>query len=1080
MRWFVPTPFRTVTAALIVMVAVLVNASRAHRASPVLPAPRASAGAIPLLFEPATTGAHFVAHGVGYGFRLDANRIELVTGHHRVAMRFAGARASRPLPEAPQHARVNYLVGSPAGWRRDVPTYARVRFASVYDGIDAVFYGNGRQLEYDLVVAPHADVAPARVTFEGVDAVQLEDGDLVLTVGDRQVRQSRPVAYQVVHGVRRSVEARYELSRGTVGFVVGDYDREEPLVIDPVFVYSTLYGGTDSDSMADVAVDATGAAYIVGTTLSSDFAATPQPGTPPAAIYANVTVTKLDRDGRVVYSTVFGGSEGDLAQGIAVDIANNAYVVGFTQSPDFPTTTGAFQRTLRSPDAGNGFDLFVVKLPASGNRLSYSTFFGGSGAEDISDIAVNAAGQAYIAGTTSSADLPVTAGALDTSYNGGFNGFSAKFNATGTGLIYSTYLTGNEQWAGAIALDNADRAIVAGSIDGTMTTTVTAGPRGGGDAFVMALNANGTGLQYSARIGGTGADAATTVGIGPQNKVYISGTTNSIDYPLGPFPRSEGQSLRGSNDLFLTSLWGGSGNLSDSRYFGGSGTESAAHLTVTDFQVTLFGETTSADLPTRSALQSTRGSVVDAFVARFYATDFTWGTYLGGSANESASGIAVDGAGAITVVGSTQSPNYPLVHPVDSTGAAGSGQPYEGYITRFTMQPRGEPGSEDIVVHPADTALLFGNWVKEADSTAAGGFKLRNPDHGAGKIATAKAAPTDYFEFTVNNLVGEYRVWVRGRADNDSYNNDSVYLQFSYADDGVDEGQQLYPIGSTSGMAVVLEQCNGCGVHGWGWTDDGYGPWASYRTLNFYPGAQPVTVRVQAREDGISIDQIVFSRISSFGTDQNQTWAPGYQKDDDTILPTNVDTREREIVLVAGSTNGTNGAWQGEFDDTAASGYKVRHPDAGAAKLNAPLAAPANYAEWSFNAVAGVPYRLWIRGRADADHWANDSAYVQFSGSVTASGTPTWRIGTTSATTYVLEDCNGCGVKGWGWNDNGYGSGVLGQLVYFAESGLQVIRIQTREDGLAIDQIVLSSQTYMNRSPGATKNDTTLLAPTQE
>jgi hypothetical protein len=1078
--------FIVLTTLLVATISALVLAIRPESAirtaSPDVP--RRIAATVPLLFEVLPRGGAYLAHGAGYQFVFDASRVELAAragaATARVAMHFPGARRSRPTAEMPQTARVNYLVGDDTNaWRTNVQTYGRLRYASLYDGIDAVFYGNGRQLEYDLVVAPGADATAPRIAFDGVDATRIDNGDLVLTVGGREMRQSRPVAYQMASGKRRPVTVDYELTDRVVRFAVGDYDRTKPLVIDPVFVYSTLYGGSQSDGFYDVAVDATGAAYVAGYTFSRDFAGTPQPGTPTPGDSTNVVVVKLDRDGRVVYSTTFGGSQSDLARGIAVDIGGSAYVVGFTTSPDFPTTTGAFQRTLHGVNGQT--DLFVAKLSAAGSQLAFATYFGGWGDEDISDIAVNAAGQAYVAGTTNSGDLPVTSGALDTANTAGnFSGFAAKFNAAGTGLIYSTYLTGQSQWATAIALDNKDRAVIAGSIDGAMTTTTTFGALGARDAFVIALNETGTGVQYASRFGGAASDSAAAVAIGPQNKVYVVGTTNSTDFPADQYA-SEGRTLQGSTDAFVTALWGSSGSLSQSRYFGGSGTESGLGVTVTDFQVTVLGDTSSTDLPTREALQSSRGSLLDGFVARFYgATEMRWSTYLGGSANDYPHAVAVDGVGAITVVGETVSPNFPLKNPVDSTGANGSGQPYEGFVTRFATRPRGTPGSEDVVVHVADTATLHGNWVKEADSTAAGGFKLRNVDHGAAKVTTAKASPTDYFEFTLDNITGEYRVWVRGKADKDSYNNDSVYLQFSYADDGLDEGQQLYPIGSTSGMAVVLEQCQGCGVHGWGWTDDGYGPWAAFRSLNFYSGRQPLTVRVQAREDGLSIDEIVFSPSSAFGNDVSYTWAPGYQKDDDTILPDTVDTRHDEIVLVAGSTNGTNGNWRGEFDDSADAGFKVRHPDAGAAKLSAPLANPVHYVEWSFDAKAGIPYRLWIRGRADADSWANDSAYVQFSGSVTANGTPIWRIGTTSATTYVLEDCSGCGVKGWGWNDNGYGTGVFGQLVYFAEPGLQVIRIQTREDGLALDQIVLSAQKYMNDAPGQTKNDTTLLAPTQE
>jgi regulation of enolase protein 1 (concanavalin A-like superfamily) len=156
----------------------------------------------------------------------------------------------------------------------------------------------------------------------------------------------------------------------------------------------------------------------------------------------------------------------------------------------------------------------------------------------------------------------------------------------------------------------------------------------------------------------------------------------------------------------------------------------------------------------------------------------------------------------------------------------------------------------------------------------------------------------------------------------------------------------------------------------------------------------------------------------------------------------------------------------------------VRHPDAGAAKVTAAAAAPANFFDLAFDAAAGVGYRLWLRGRADANHWSNDAVFVQFSGSVNATGEAQWRIGTTQATHVILEECNGCGVSGWGWQDNAYGANVLGPLVYFDRTGPQTIRIQTREDGLAIDQIVLSSSRYLNAAPGALKNDATILPPT--
>ena len=182
-----------------------------------------------------------------------------------------------------------------------------------------------------------------------------------------------------------------------------------------------------------------------------------------------------------------------------------------------------------------------------------------------------------------------------------------------------------------------------------------------------------------------------------------------------------------------------------------------------------------------------------------------------------------------------------------------------------------------------------------------------------------------------------------------------------------------------------------------------------------------------------------------------------------------------EIVLYAREATAISGAWRLIADATAAGGSRLSHPDAGAAKLAAPLASPTNAFELSFAAEAGRPYRLWIRGKADRNSYANDSVYVQFSGSVTSAGAPTFRIASTSATSYTLEECVSCGVSGWGWQDNGFGTGVLGPTIYFANSGPQTLRIQTREDGLSIDQVILSPAAYLTRAPGATKNDTTIV-----
>lgn len=190
-----------------------------------------------------------------------------------------------------------------------------------------------------------------------------------------------------------------------------------------------------------------------------------------------------------------------------------------------------------------------------------------------------------------------------------------------------------------------------------------------------------------------------------------------------------------------------------------------------------------------------------------------------------------------------------------------------------------------------------------------------------------------------------------------------------------------------------------------------------------------------------------------------------------------VATAVSEAVLYASQAPVRRGAWTVVADATAAGGARLQHPDRGAAKRLAPSANPTDYFELTVPVRANTAYRLWLRGRAQANSYLNDSVYVQFSSAVTSTGAPVYGIGSTGATTVVIENCHGCGLARWGWQDNGYGPGVLGPVIRFATTGPQTIRIQTREDGIAIDQIVLSSQTYLTRAPGAARSDTTVLAP---
>jgi hypothetical protein len=393
--------------------------------------------------------------------------------------------------------------------------------------------------------------------------------------------------------------------------------------------------------------------------------------------------------------------------------------------------------------------------------------------------------------------------------------------------------------------------------------------------------------------------------------------------------------------------------------------------------------------------------------------------------------------------------------------------------------PPPSTGAGDIVLYAADASARAGGWRVQADGTAAGGSAMVHPDAGAAKLTSPLASPANYFELQFNAEAGRgYRLWIRGKAASDYWANDSVFVQFSGS--VTSSGASTWRIGTTSATDVNMEECSGCGLSGWGWQDNGWGV-GVMGPLVYFAATGPQTIRIQTREDGLSIDQVVLSYSSFVNT------APGARFNDQTILPKTSGgstsppppppppSGAAEIVLRASDVSILAGAWRKESDATAAGGQRVRHPDAGGAKITTAAANPANFIEVTFSAQAGTPYRIWLRGKADADYWANDSVFVQFDKSVNSSGSAVWRIGTTSAADVNLEDCSGCGISGWGWQDNGWGVGVMGPLVYFSTTGTQRIRIQTREDGLAIDQIVISPSQYLNGSPGALKNDNTIV-----
>jgi len=618
-----------------------------------------------------------------------------------VKMKFLGASKTPKISgESPLPGKVNYFVGKDQSkWRANVPTYGKVRYASVYPGIDLLYYGNQRQLEYDLVVAPGADPKTIRLAFEGVGRLEVDaQGALVLNTAAGRIVQHKPVIYQEVAGERKEIAGRYRLKeRREVAFEVARYDATQPLVIDPVLAYSTYLGGSGFDFGYGIAVDGSGSAYVTGRTTSTNFPlTTPFQGTNGVGYY-DVFVAKLNAAGSgLSYATYLGGSGDDVGYGIAVDGSGSAYVTGYTNSTNFPLAT-PFQGT----HGGGFYDAFVAKLNAAGSGLSYATYLGGGGSDSGSGIAVDETGAAYVTGYTLSTNFP-----LATPFQGEHfsDAFVAKLNAAGSGLSYATYLGGSGYDYGyGIAVDGSGSAYVTGRTSSS-TDFPLAKPfqrtHGGGfdDAFVAKLNAAGSGLSYATYLGGSRYDSGHGIAVDGSGSAYVTGETWSTDFPLAtPFQGTNG----GGSDAFVAKLnVAGSGLSYAATYLGGSDHDYGNGIAVDGSgSAYVTGYTLSTDFPLGDAFQGTHSGSSDVFVAKLNAagSGLSYATYLGGSGYDKGSGIAVDGSGSAYVTGyNTRSTDFPLATPFQGTYGGGGSDAFVAKIDPSTPTPTQAPTGLDI------------------------------------------------------------------------------------------------------------------------------------------------------------------------------------------------------------------------------------------------------------------------------------------------------------------------------------------------------------------------------------------------
>jgi hypothetical protein len=649
---------------------------------------------LPLSFEinegQTDPSVKYLAHGQGYTLWLTADQAVLglrstaqpststLPARHPEAL---GRRAvvrlklvgSDPAPsvrgEQPLPGQSNYFLGNnPQAWHTDIPTFAQVRYRNVYRGVDLVYYGRQGQLEYDFVVQPGADPRSIQFAINSDEQV----GDRQKPVGSAMEAQDPAPAGQSAVDNRKSsipVPLRIEENGDLVVDVKGgEVTFHKPLVYQPTTNYEPKTQNQEPRTTNQKPID--GHYVLKGRRVT--FAVGSYDRRRPLVI-----------DPMLSYSTYLGGTGSDVAYGIAVDSSGDAYITGSTGSLDFPIVSA------EQPTYGGNGDTFVVKLNSTGSGIIYSTYLGGSGPDTGNAIAIDSSGNAYVAGSTSSAAFP-TVNAFQPVYGGPgatqtgnvpqSNGFIAKLNPQGNKLLYSSYLGGSTVSGGrpadsiqAVAIDSSGAAYVTGSEQSTDFPTVNPplqiGNAGGTDAFVSKVNPSGNALDYSTYLGGSGADVGRAIAVDASGDVFVAGYTLSSNFPTQNAFQSTNPGS-GNAHCFVTELNPAGTSLVFSTYFGGSGQDRAFGIALDpQGNIYLAGDTTSTDFPiTANAFQSMNQGQGDAFVSKLTpgAASLVYSTFLGGIAADQATSIALDSKDNAYVTGFTSSPNFPTLDPLQA------------------------------------------------------------------------------------------------------------------------------------------------------------------------------------------------------------------------------------------------------------------------------------------------------------------------------------------------------------------------------------------------------------------------------
>ena len=608
-----------------------------------------------------------------------------------VRMSLVGADpAVVPVVSDADEATVNYFIGAdPERWVVEAPTAAAVEYPDLLTGVDLRYLGTDGGLRYDVALDPGIDPGNVVFRFDGADAVHVDDmGRLVVevSVGDDLVF-SPPVTFQPSDSGPIAVESAYAVvDATTIGFTVADHDPTLPLVIDPTVSFTTYIGGASDDDVVDVVLDASGNQYLVGTSTSTAYPTTVGAYDTTSNGNGDVVVTKLDPTGAtVLWSTFLGGALAlDDAVSAAMGLDGGVVVAVQTQSTDFPTTTGAYDRTHN----GN-VDVAVARIASTGSTLSFSSYIGSSGSDYALGVDVDTTDRIVVGGYTTSVSYPLTAGVVDTGFGGTYEAFLTKVATGGASLAVSTFLgnAGNDILY-ALDVDSTDDVHVVLGTDSTIGTTVGAYDttyNGGSDVAYARLPSTAASLEYATYLGGTAQDVPTSVAAYTNTNVTVGG------YTFGStFPTTSGASdttFAGTTEGFVSRLdttFSGTAQLRYATFLGGTGVEIVYGIGLdVAGRAVAVGSTTSSGIATSGAPDTTYAGGTDAFAA---VVD-TGGsgtrvlTYLGGTGLDEAYGAAVATTNAFVVVGATGSSDLTTTGGAYDTSLGGS---TDGFVARYT------------------------------------------------------------------------------------------------------------------------------------------------------------------------------------------------------------------------------------------------------------------------------------------------------------------------------------------------------------------------------------------------------------